>query len=207
MAAMRSETFDFISNFGTLWQVILGAFLATAGGLAANQLEWHVQTRRRERNAALFFGEVLSSFAIVLKRAHETKQIGDPFGQVTTRMLRSARREIDIYERNRESLLDLRDAGLRARVHALAIRLALPLDGIVDLTQEITALEAQLRSRNLEAADRDEIAAHAAQLRDRREAGYEYVLATSGEIASVLADLAPVAGHVFAPDDYAASAV
>lgn len=203
---MRSETFDFISSFGTLWQVILGAFLATAGGLAANQLEWHVQTRRRERNAALFFGEVLSSFAVVLKRAHQTKQIGDPFGQVTIRMLRSARREIDIYERNRESLLDLRDAGLRARVHSLTIRLALPLDGIVDLTQEIAALEAQLRSRTLEAADREEIAAHVAQLKDRREAGYEYVLETSGEIAAVLADLAPVAGHVFAPESYAASA-
>jgi hypothetical protein len=206
MTTMRSETLDFISSFGTLWQVILGAFLATAGGLAANQLEWHVQTRRRERNAALFFGEVLSTFVVVFRRAHETRQIGDPYGQVTIRMLRSARREIDIYERNRESLLDLRNAGLRARVHSLAIRLALPLDGIADLTQEISALEAQLRSRNLDAEDRDEITAHAAQLKDRREAGYAFVLETSGEIAGVLADLAPVAGHVFAPDGYAASA-
>src|SRR5271165_680108 len=72
---MRSETFDFVSNFSTLWQVILGAFLATGGGLVANQLEWRAQTRRRERNAALFFGEVLSSFAMILKRADETKKI------------------------------------------------------------------------------------------------------------------------------------
>jgi len=53
-----------------------------------------------------FFGEVLSTVAVVLKLAHRTKQIGDPFGPVTLRMLRAVRREIEIYERNRESLID-----------------------------------------------------------------------------------------------------
>jgi len=105
---MRGESFDFISNFSTLWQVMLGACLATAGGLVANQFEWRIQQQRKERNAALFFGEVLSTVAVVLKLAHRTKQIGDPFGPVTSRMLRAVRRVIEIYERNRESLIDLR---------------------------------------------------------------------------------------------------
>jgi hypothetical protein len=195
---MRSETFDFISNFGTLGQVILGAFLATAGGLVANQLEWRAHTKRRERNAALFFGEVLSSFAIILKRADETKKVGDPYGQVTLRMLRSARREIDLYERNRESLLDLRDAGLRGRIHGLTIRLSLPLDGIFDLTQEIGTLEAQLRSRNLDERDREEFATRVAEMKERREAGYDYVMETAAEIGHTLAGLSPLAGHDFA---------
>ncbi|HEX4159572.1 MAG TPA: hypothetical protein VHY79_13970 [Rhizomicrobium sp.] len=194
---MRSETFDFISNFSTLWQVILGAFLATCGGLVANQLEWRTLTRRRERNAALFFGEVLSSFALLLKRADETKKIGDPYGAITLRVLRSARREIDIYERNRESLLDLRDAGLRARIHGLTIRLSLPLDGIADAAQEIGNLKAQLRSRNLDERDREEFGARLAEISERREAGYEFVLETAAEIDGVLADLSPLAGHDF----------
>jgi hypothetical protein len=194
---MRSETFDFISNFSTLWQVILGAFLATGGGLVANQFEWRAQTRRRERNAALFFGEVLSSFAMILKRADETKKIGEPFGPITLRMLRSARREIDIYERNRENLLDLHDAELRSRIHALSIRLALPLDGIFDAAQEIAALEVQLRSRNLDERDREEFAVRVAEIKERREAGYDYVLETAAEIPDVLASLSPLAGHDF----------
>lgn len=194
---MRSESFDFISNFSTLWQVILGAFLATAGGLAANQLEWRANTRRRERNAALFFGEVLTTFATVLKRADDTKKIGDPYGQVTLRLLRSARREIDIYERNRENLLDLRNAELRGRIHGLTIRLALPLDGIFDMTQEIANLAAQLRSRNLDDRDREEFTARVAELKDRREAGYEFVIETSSEITSMLAALSPLARHDF----------
>lgn len=195
---MRSEAFDFVSNFGTLWQVILGAFLATAGGLAANQFEWYAQTRRRERNAALFFGEVLSSFAIILARADETKRIGDPFGPVTSRILRSARREIEIYERNRESLLDLRNADLRARIHGLTLRLAMPLDGIFDTTQEIGLLQTQLRSRVLEPSDRNEIEARITGLVETRERGYEYVLECATEITAILADLAPLAGHDFA---------
>jgi len=195
---MRGESFDFISNFSTLWQVILGAFLATGGGLVANQLEWRAQMRRRERNAALFFGEVLSSFAMILKRADETKKIGDPYGPITMRMMRSARREIDIYERNRENLLDLRDAGLRASIHGLTIRLALPLDGIADATQEIANIEAQLRSRNLDDEDRAEFGARAAEIRERREAGYEYILETAQEIDGVLTELTPLAGHDFA---------
>ena len=195
---MRGESFDFISSFSTLWQVILGAFLATGGGLVASQLEWRAQMRRRERNAALFFGEVLSSFAMILKRADETEKIGDPYGPITMRMMRSARREIDIYERNRENLLDLRDAGLRASIHGLTIRLALPLDGIADATQEIANIEAQLRSRNLDDEDRAEFGARAAEIRERREAGYEYILETAREIDGVLAKLTPLAGHDFA---------
>jgi len=195
---MRGESFDFISNFSTLWQVILGAFLATGGGLVANQLEWRAQMRRRERNAALFFGEVLSSFATILKRADETKKIGDPYGPITLRMLRSARREIDIYERNRENLLDLRDAGLRARIHGLTLRLALPLDGIADTTQEIGNLEVQLRSRNLDEQDRAEFGTRVADIKARREASYEFVLETAKEIDGVLAALSPLAGHDFA---------
>ncbi|HEY6578045.1 MAG TPA: hypothetical protein VIY09_01865 [Rhizomicrobium sp.] len=195
---MRSDSFDFLSNFSTLWQVILGACLATVGGLVANQLEWRVQTKRRERNAALLFGEVLSSLTVVLDHAHRTKQIGDPFGPITLRMLRSARREIEIYERNRENLLDLRNAGLRSRIHGLTIRLAMPLDGIVDASQEIDLLEKQLRSRALEQSERSELEAKQAAVLERREAGYDYIRETAAEIGGLLEDLSPLAGHRFA---------
>jgi hypothetical protein len=198
---MRSELFDFISNLSTLGQIILGACLATAGGLAANQLEWHVQTRRRERNAALFFGEILSTFSIILKRADESKQIGEPFGPLTLRMLRSARRELEIYERSRENILDLRDGGLRGRIYALTHRLAGPLDGIFDSTQEIGALEAQLRSRQLETEDRDDVERRLAGLKERRETTYDYIKGKATDIEAVLAALAPLAGQSFALDE------
>ncbi|HEX3431551.1 MAG TPA: hypothetical protein VHT03_11755 [Rhizomicrobium sp.] len=198
---MRSEAFDFISNLGTLGQIVLGACLATAGGVAANQLEWRVQMRRRERNAALFFGEILSSFAIIVKAAQRSKQIGEPFGPLTTRILRSARREMEIYERNRENILDLRDGALRARIYGLTHRLAGPLDSVFDCTQEIGVLDAQLRSRQLETADRDDVERRIAALKERREATYEYIREKSVEIETVLAALSPLAGQSFATEE------
>jgi hypothetical protein len=198
---MRSEAFDFITGLGTLWQIVLGAGLATGGGLLANQLEWRVQMRRRERNAALFFGEILSSFAIILKRAHETKLIGEPFGPVTVRILRSARREIEIYERNRESIVDLRDAALRARIYTLTHRLAMPLDGLFDAIQEIGLLEAQLRSRGLDVDDRSEMERRVADLKERRDAVYEFIREKTADIDDVLCALAPLAGHSFAREE------
>src|SRR5215472_4872258 len=112
--ALKPEDFDFISNFSTLWSVILGALLATMGGLAGGQLEYFFESRRRERDSALFFAEVLSTLKIILDLATNARKIGDPYGPITMRMLRSARREIDIYERNRETLYALRNGELRA---------------------------------------------------------------------------------------------
>jgi hypothetical protein len=92
----------------TLWAVIVGAILATVGGFAATQLEAHFRRRERERSAALLFGEVLSVIEIITVLTNETREHGDPFGPVTSRMLRAVRRETEVYERNRESLYDLR---------------------------------------------------------------------------------------------------
>src|SRR4029078_3785178 len=66
---LRPEDYDFISNFSTLEAVFIGAILATIGGFAATQLEWYFERKRRERNAALFFGEVLSTLAMLMRLA------------------------------------------------------------------------------------------------------------------------------------------
>ena len=55
--ALKPEDMDFISNFNTFWAVFLGAILATIGGFGATQAEWILERKRRERNAAIFFGD------------------------------------------------------------------------------------------------------------------------------------------------------
>ena len=61
-------------------------------------------------------------------------------------MLRSARKEIEIYDRNREQLFDLRHADLRSRVQTLVIRLTMPLEGVFESTVEINAYQLQSRA-------------------------------------------------------------
>lgn len=194
---MRSDDFDFLSNLGTMWQVVFGAVLATIGGFVATQIEWYVESRRRERNAAIFLGEVLSTLKSVLVFAHDTKKIGEPFGSVTLRLLRAARREIDIYDRNRENLVDLGDSKLRARIHAVMLRITAPLDGIFDTTQEIQTLEMQLKSTGIPEEFRSEAETRIARTRDIRESGFEYLMETAEHLTSLVAALEPLAGNSF----------
>jgi hypothetical protein len=75
--------------------------------------------------------------------------VGERYGPVTRRMLMAARRELDIYERNRESLLDLRDAQLRVDIHSMMVRLAMPLDGVLASLEQPDAASPQARDQGV----------------------------------------------------------
>src|SRR5206468_10988324 len=119
---MRLEYPEFAHGGETLVAVVLGALLATISGLIANQWETHQRRRERERSAALLLGEVLSTLQVLLESAERIRQRPPPYGPVTRRMLRAARQEIGIYQRNREALVDLRDPALRADLHRLSVQ-------------------------------------------------------------------------------------
>lgn len=194
---MRGEEFDFISNFSTVWQVFLGAILATIGGFAATQIEWYFERKRRERDAALLFGELLTTLGVILSLTHRTYGIGDPFGPITVRLLRSAKRELDIYDRNREKLYDIRDARLRAGVHTLVLRINTPLEGVFDAHEEIAKLETQVRSPKITPEHREEILARIERLKLNRTGGYDAIVENSQELKSIIEQLEPYAQHEF----------
>lgn len=193
---MTSDTFGFLADQSTLWAVVLGAILATIGGFVATALERTLDKRERERNAALFFGEILSSLAIILRFADDTKKIGEPYGPVTMRMLRSARSELDIYDRNRENIFDLRDADLRARIQTLLIRLSMPLDGVIEAAMELNALQAELKAQK-DPVERRELEERLKTDEARRERAYGFIVQTAAQLKDVVAGLAPIAKHSF----------
>jgi hypothetical protein len=194
MAALRPEDLDFISSFDTVWAVVLGAVLATLGGFAATQMERIVGRQERERSAALLFGEVLATLAVILELAGETHGRGDPYGPVTMRLLRSARREMDIYERNRERLFDLRDGELRARIHTAMVRLSVPFDGVFDTTREVAELENRVLAAGMSSTETD---ARRAMLCERREAAFEFALEAAAQLQPFIVQLEPLARHSF----------
>jgi hypothetical protein len=193
--ALKSEDFDFISNFSALWPIVLGALLATVGGLAGGQLEAFFENRRREKDAALFFAEVLSTLKILLDMAADSKKVGDPYGHITMRMLRSAKREIEIYERNRENLYSLKDGDLRAKVHTIILRLSMPLEGVFDTTQAIDTIMVQLKVPNLTETDRLELEKRAESVRDGREQSFDYLVQTIPEMKPLLDQLGAMSGR------------
>ena len=168
---------DLSPHADTLAAVVLGALLATVSGVIANLFEARVRRRERERSAALLFGEVLSTLRVMLEGADAVRRRGDPYGPVTRRMLHAARRELDIYDRNREALMDLQDARLRADLHRLAVRLAMPVDGILD-TLAVGGVGDEVRDRS-----------------------FDFLIDTLGDLAPIVERLARVAGASFAHYD------
>jgi hypothetical protein len=188
---------DFISNFSTLWAVFLGAILATLGGFGATQMEWYIERRRRERNAALFFGEVMSTLSVLLGYAANATRIGDPYGPITLRLFRSAVAEVAIYHRNRETLYDLSHSGLRARIHTLVLRISMSIDGVFDTTATIAPLREQLDDETLPAGEREKLAARVAALEEARKSAYEFVMENAEQMKGVIRELEPIAKFSF----------
>jgi hypothetical protein len=156
----------------TLIAVGMGAGLATLGGFLATMYDAWLRRRERERTAALTFGEIVASLRVLVRAIEDLHKVGDPWGPLTMRVIRGARREMDAYERNRTALSDLRDIDLRLSLHAVMIRMALGLDGI------------------LEAADKEQ-----------REGGLDYLLEIAPGLDDLVRKLVPIAGQPITPYD------
>ena len=130
---------------GSVVAVVVGAFLATTSGFVATQIENYNRRRDKERSAALLFGEILVGVKLTIGLADRTRGRGDPYGPVTMRMVRAAQREAQTYERNRESLFDLRNPALRAHIHMLFARMIIALDGTIDASREVASAETTMR--------------------------------------------------------------
>jgi hypothetical protein len=154
----------------TLIAVGVGAVLATIGGFLASLLEARVHRRHREQTAAITFGEIVASLNLLIRAIQDAHGVGEPFGQLTMRLIRAARREVDAYERNRAALADLRDTDLRLSMHALMMRMALALDGILEVPTE-----------------------------DLRASSYEYLLEITPGLEALVLRLVPVAGQPITP--------
>ena len=181
----------------TLLAVVLGAALATAGGFSERQLERAIHRREKQRSAALLFGELLNSMRIILQFADQARGRGDPYGPITLRLVRATRREAEIYDRNRETLLELRNPDLRARITTLVTRLAFSLDGVTDAAAEVVATQYSVRALDRADPGRTEAEQHIAALRETQKAAFDFALETVTEIPQLLAALTPLAEHNF----------
>jgi hypothetical protein len=179
--------------------VVAGAVLATAGGFAATQIEHSVDARRRERQAALFFGEIMALLNVTVGAAGRARGIGDPYGPVTMRLLRMIRRELDVYDRNRERLFELRDPAIRARIHITLLRTMMGVEGALEAAGECTQIEAELKMNpGMDGAAREHLEARLIDQRTRRDGGFDFLLEASQQASRLTKELEPIARVDFA---------
>ena len=195
---MSKSVFDYISNLDTLLAVALGAVLATTGALIAELIQDRLNRRRRERDAARFFGEIMMIMDRVLAEAIRTHGIGEPWGPVTRRLYQTALREAQVYERNRERLFDIRDMNLRARIHAHMLRKTFPVDAIIEYCHDIDAVEDALTGDVALAAERRErMETRAALLRTQLESARQALQNEVTQTASLCSEVGHIAGVDF----------
>ena len=137
----------------TLVGVTIGALLASIGGLLSGRFEQYLRRREREQSAAQLFGEILAALQLILRLGNDARGRGEPFGPITLRFLKAAQRETQIYDRNRETLFDVRDAALRARTHLLLLQISLSLDALFETTAASLKVAAPAGDATQAAAD------------------------------------------------------
>jgi hypothetical protein len=203
---MRTENFDFLSNLDTLAAVALGAVLATAGGLVAEHYEDQIERKRRQRDAARFFAEILTSIGEILDFAVRSQEIGDPWGPVTVSVFRAVEREARVYERNRERLFDVGEPDLRARIHRHFLLIDFPVEAIVNLSEEIAAIEARLKDEpDMAAARAEALRARTAEARAGRNRTLDVLKLERLKTRDLCAELVRRAGKGAAPAPGAAA--
>ena len=145
----------------------------------------------------LLFGEILSVIELITTLANDARGRGEPYGQLTMRLMRAVRREAEAYDRNREQLYDVPDARLRAQIHALMVRITLTLEGVLEASGEIGSAEAAIKALAADDPARAEALERLKALLEARDNGFDFAVETAGEIGPILACLRPLAKESF----------
>lgn len=182
---MRNEQFEALAHSHTLIAVGLGAVVATLSTFAATIFERSILRRERERDAAVMFAELLHTLKRYLDMSHDAYGRGDPFGPFTVRMLRAVRREVDIYDRNRETLFLLRDGALRLETHAAMARVTFGLERVLELTDVLAGGGDSEPARS--------------ELMEARKLSYEFLTESAAEIPGLATKLSVLAKYELAP--------
>jgi len=195
---MRQSVFDFIDNLDTLLAVIIGAVLATGGAMVAELVQDRLSQKRKERDAARFFGEILSSVDLILDRAIASMEFGERWGDVTQRLFRTALNEAGIYERNRERLFEIRDIDLRRLIHLHFLTEMVPLVALIDKCREISEVEKELKITDRHSEiHRATLLAELDPLNESREGALTAIVNEHAKTENICKQLEPLAELTF----------
>lgn len=191
---MRQTVFDYVGNLDTLIAVIVGAVLATLGALFAEIIQDRRTRKRSERDAARFFGDILTSIDAVLDFTFHTHTIGDKWGDVTVRLFKMARKEASVYERNRERLFEIQDMQLRARIHTHFLLEIFPMDAIIEDCDKIEQIQLILKANpSKSSAKAGHLREKLEMLKSDRQSGLDRLIVERSKTDAICKDLEKIA--------------
>lgn len=168
--------------------MLIGAFLASAGGFLVAWLLDRMERKRQERSIALVCLDLLSSLSVLTNLAKDARARGNPYGPYTIRLVRSCMRDLDVYERNRERIADIADPNVRAELYQCMARMSLAVDGVLGETDVIVRTNDEIEAARTkgDAARVDELAQDRRERETRRDISFDFMLETTQELCGPL---------------------
>ncbi|MEP1143918.1 MAG: hypothetical protein ABJH52_09370 [Henriciella sp.] len=195
---MRQSVFEYIDNLDTLLAVVVGALLATGGAMVAELVQDRLGRKRKEREAARFFGEILTTVDRILDFAFASIERGERWGNVSLRLFKTALNETAVYERNRERLFEVGDFELRQVIHSHFLIETIPLAALIEHWEEIKALEKEISdSEQLSETRRNNLNAELEALTEARQAALDSIREAHAKTEAICETLEPFAGMKF----------
>jgi hypothetical protein len=188
-AELTQTIFDVAGLNSQFVAILIGAFLASAGGFSVTWLLDRLERKRQQRSIALVCLDLLTSLSVMTHLAQNARGRGDPYGPFTMRLVRGCLRDLDVYERNRERIADIADPNVRAEIYQCMTRLTLSLDGILSESELIERLDATLGEMRL-AGDQLKLADLTKQREERnwrRDSSFDFMMETVRDLGEPLA--------------------
>lgn len=195
-AELTQSIFDIAGAYSQIFAMLMGAFLASAGGFMVTVLLDRLERQREERSIALVCLDLLTSMQVISKLAERSRGRGDPYGPVTMRLVRRMLRDVDVYERNRERIADIRDADLRAEVYAYMARTTMAIEGVIFESETISSLDERIQFLRFDGHDAkaDELAVRRTESDQRRTGSFDFLVEEINDSPTLITRLRAVAG-------------
>jgi hypothetical protein len=187
-AELTQSIFDVANLNSQFIAILLGAFLASAGGFFVTWILDRLERRRQQQSIALVCLDLLTSLSVMTHLAQGARGRGDPYGPFTMRLVRGCLRDLDVYERNRERIADIADPNVRAEIYQCMTRLTLSLDGILSESESIVRLDETLAEMRL--GDPIKLADMTKQRDERiwrRDSSFDFMMETIRDLGEPLA--------------------
>jgi hypothetical protein len=188
-ANVTQSIFDVTGAAGAQFiAMIIGAFLASAGGFFVAWLLDRMERKRQERSIALVCLDLLSSLGVLTQLAKDARARGNPYGPYTVRLVRSCMRDLEVYERNRERIADISDPNVRAEIYQCMARMTLAVEGILGESDLIAVTDEAIETARVkgDTAKAEDLTQQRNERCGRRDASFEFMMETTQDLCGPL---------------------
>jgi hypothetical protein len=181
-AEITQSIFDLTSAAGAqFFAMLLGAFLASLGGFSVAWVLDRLERKREERSTALIMLDLLTTLHVMTNLARDARGRGDPYGPLTMRLITTCRRDLEVYQRNRERIADISDPEVRSQIYTLMVRISMAVDGIVSETEMVASIDEAIEAAHGNDSKIETLTRDRGARTTRRDASFDFMVSTMNE--------------------------